>query len=256
MKKRLIVIGDLHCGHRGGLTPPAWQISGGKSPKINALQSEMWKKYRELVRKYKAFDGKLMLVCNGDAIDGDVARGELTESDLLQQVKMAQTCIDVWGAKEHFFMEGTPFHTGKVVRFEEVLADKYDEELLEEEFLTINGHVFYFRHKVGRSGLPHGRHTAPAKESMLNRLEYERGQCPKANTLCFSHVHYHTFCGYPGTTAMTLPALQTISNYGGRECSGQIDWGITVFDVDNSGSCSWVADTQIIEGTKKVARKA
>jgi len=50
MIKHGIAIGDFHCGHKVGLTPPNWQIrvsekSSTKRPKWSRIQSELWDEF-------------------------------------------------------------------------------------------------------------------------------------------------------------------------------------------------------------------
>lgn len=62
--KRIIAIGDLHCGHLAGLTPPRWQV---RTPaKFSTLQRECWRFYADNLAGSKPD----LLICNGDAITG------------------------------------------------------------------------------------------------------------------------------------------------------------------------------------------
>jgi hypothetical protein len=255
MNKRVVVVGDLHCGHVGGLTPPGWHFTKKRDKKLNELHVEQWKQFKSLAKKVRNFDGELIVVCNGDAIDGSSTKAirEAITSDRSSQIDMAQICLQQLAGDTYRFVEGTPFHTGKEESWEAELADKFDSDIKPERFLTVNGVTFYFRHKIGRSGIPHGRHTPVAKEHMLKELDTARGAAPSADIMCYSHVHYHVGTFGPGWISMTLPALQTISNYGGRECSGQIDWGLTYFDINTNGSFSWEADIRQITAAKKTA---
>ena len=256
MVKRIIALGDLHCGHVGGLTPPGWQIDSERNPFYAALEAEMWKKYRALVRKYtKNFDGKLIVVCNGDAIDGNRNIGESITSDRSEQVDMAIKCLQIWDADQYIFTQGTPYHTGKEENWERELAERMEGEIAPVHYLDIDGLIFYFRHKVGRSGVPYGRNTAVAKAKVWNELMSMNEDVPKAHIMCFSHVHYHTYCGGNGWLGMTLPALQTVSAYGARECDGPVDWGISYFDVDKGKLINWDADIIEIASTKAEALK-
>ena len=245
MKKRVIALGDLHCGHMGGLTPPGWQADKERLPAIRQHQQNVWGKYAKLARQYtKGYDGKIIVVCNGDAIDGTRNVGECLTNDRTEQVAMAAACLSKWGADEYFFTGGTPVHTGKEEHWEKVLASRFDAALHPALHLDVNGRLFYFRHKVGRSSVFHGRHTAPAKVRLWQELGAERD---KASIICLSHVHYHTVAGGPDGLAMTLPALQTFTDYGTRECDGHVDWGIVVFDVDERGEYDWKAKTTRLE---------
>lgn len=255
MRKRIIVVGDLHCGHVGGLTPPGWRVSAKESPALHDMQVETWKLYRGMVRRHGKFDGKTTIVCNGDAIDGNRNLSELVTADRISQVDMAERCLALWNADNYVFVEGTPYHTGKAENWESVLADRFDADIKPRRYLDVNGRMFFFRHKVGRSTIPYARHTSPAREKTLLELAAGRKDAPEASVFCFSHVHYHTYAGGPGWLVMTLPALQTVSDYGAREFSGQVDWGITVFDVENDGSYTWFTDIRQVESVKEEATR-
>ena len=251
MLKRFIVLGDLHCGHAGGLTPPGWQMKEERSPYFAAIESEMWRKYRALVRKYtKGFKGKLIVVCNGDAIDGNHNIGECITTDRSEQVDMAVKCLQPWNASQYIFTYGTPFHTGKEEDWERELANKFEGDIAPFQYVDVDGLTFFFRHKIGRSGVPYGRNTAVAKVKVWNELMAANAEVPRADILCFSHVHYHSYCGGADWMGMTLPALQTVSSYGGRECDGPVDWGITCFDVNKGVLQSWCSDITTINTTK------
>jgi hypothetical protein len=250
-KKRIIALGDLHCGHVGGLTPPGWQTREDRNESLYKLQSEMWRKYRALILKYtKNYDGKLIVVCNGDAIDGNRNIGECITSDRSEQVDMATKCLQPWNADQYVFTTGTPFHIGKEENWESILAERFNSTVSGENYLDADGCVFYFRHKIGRSGVPYGKNTALAKKKIWNKLRSIDGEVPNADILCFSHVHYHTYCGESSWMAMTLPALQTVSDYGQRECDGKVDWGITTFDLNNGKLEAWGTDVVRIKNAE------
>jgi hypothetical protein len=94
MKKRIIVLGDLHCGHVAGLTPPAYQYkeveeSTTKHNKWAKLQNDLWIQYINLLERYKPFDVGFAM---GDLIDGKEAKSggtELIYSDRNSQVDMS-----------------------------------------------------------------------------------------------------------------------------------------------------------------------
>jgi hypothetical protein len=71
---------------------------------------------------------------------------------------------------------------------------------------------------------------------------------PQATIILRGHVHYTIDCGDPTWRAIILPALQGMgSKYGARQCSGTVDFGITVFDVEDDGSFVWKVETVRVE---------
>ena len=251
----VVACGDLHSGHRGGLTPPAWFDNGERPSNLRALQEEGWKRWKKLAKKYAKPD---VLICNGDAIDGRGERSgsrELVSVDRMDQVHMAQTCLSQFRAKHVVLSRGTPYHTGNIEDFEDLIAERLGAEIHNHPFIDIGGVMFDVKHKVGGSQIPHGRHTAIARARLQNVLWSLRETQPKAAVLLRSHVHFHNYCGGADWLAMTLPCLQMGSDYGTRQCEGIVDWGIVVFDIEKGRVKSWQAETtQLVAGKSQVLK--
>lgn len=234
--KTVAVISDLHCGHRAGLTSPEyWYQENDISATRNnfaRIQRAMWQWYEKTVLAIGPVD---VLICNGDALDGKGEKSggnELITTDRDEQISIAKQAIELWQAKKIFIIEGTPYHTGKEESWESVLADLVGARFAAHEWIDVDGVIFDCRHKIGSSVIPHGRHTAPARDMLWNRLWAERGTHPNADVLIRSHVHYHTVTGDAYKTAITTPCLQSHSKFGSRECSGTNDLGLITFAVD------------------------
>lgn len=230
----MVVISDLHCGHLVGLTHPDWHYMGDDKTCKN--QRELWKWYESVIASLKPID---ILVVNGDAIDGTGWRAGGTDQktvDRLEQCDMAAKAIECAEANTIRMTYGTPYHTGQGEDWESIIADKVGAKIESHAFFDVDGVVFDIKHKVGSSGIPHGRHTAVAKEKLWNTMWSDRKQQPDADVVIRSHVHYHSFCGTPDHLAMTTPALQGYgSKFGARQCSGLVDIGLVYFDIDDGG---------------------
>jgi len=266
MKKRGIVVSDLHCGHACGLTPPAWQTKevNGTTTKHNKwarLQRQLWDHYKRMIDELGPFHFGLYV---GDGIDGTGRKSggtELITTDREEQSDMAIECLNavLLNARRGFEwvgVYGTGYHTGNDEDWENRIAERAGfKKIGAHEWVDVNGCVFDLKHKIGSSTIPHGRHTATAKERMWNILwNHEDALQPDANVFLRGHVHYHAFCGGPGWVAMTLPALQGMgTKYGARQCTGLVDWGVTVFDVADDGAFDWHAETVKIESQKAKA---
>lgn len=238
-KKRMVVISDLHCGHLVGLTPPEWHYQ--QDGRLYKIQKELWNWYAGEINKLKPID---ILVVNGDAIDGKGSRAGGTDQktvDRVEQVDMAIKAIEYCKAKTIRMTYGTPYHTGDGEDWEKLVANGVDGKIESHAFLDINGTVFDIKHKIGSSATPHGRFTAVARDKLWNTVWNSRGeQQPDSGFLIRSHVHYHVDCGTSEWRAMTTPALQGYgSKYGARQCSGTVDIGFVVFDIDPKGNVSW-----------------
>lgn len=149
---------------------------------------------------------------------------------------------------------GTPYHTGDAEDYESALADKLGCEVKAHLWLDVDGCVLDCKHHVGGSSVPHGRHTAVARERLWNLLWEERALQPRAQLVARSHVHYHAYSGAPGWVAMTLPALQAAhTKYGARRCAGTVDWGIVIVDCQRGRVTAWRALTHQL---RSVAERA
>jgi hypothetical protein len=245
MPKRLVVISDLHCGHRAGLTPPDWQwperSKTAERRRFAEVQRRVWEFYATTLASLAPID---CLVVNGDAIDGKGERSggtELLEADRTEQVAMAACCIREAKARRIYVISGTPYHTGR--------EDDYEADLAREvgaahygahEWIDCEGVIFDVRHKVSSSVIPHGRNTGPNRAALWNSLWAERGIQPRAQVIVRSHVHYHVYSGDARRLVITTPALQAWTKYGSKECEGTNDIGLVNFDCDK-GSYTWLA---------------
>jgi hypothetical protein len=235
--KRMVLISDLHCGCRFGLTPPAWQYHDrdGYHAKVGRFQKEFWTWFSSSIDVVKKEHPVDILIANGDCIDGKGERSggtELLESDRNEQIKISKVCIDYVGAKQKIIVNGTPYHVGKEDDFEATLAALLDAQYANHLHVDIEGVKFDIRHKVNSSVIPHGRYTAPRREAVWSAMWGERGLSEKANFIIRSHVHYYTLSEDAATTVVTTPCLQGWTKYGSRECSGIVDIGFLVFDCE------------------------
>jgi hypothetical protein len=242
--KRVLVISDLHCGHRAGLTPPDRQYSESDAEdlsKYGDVQSKMWTWYCDTVKSLGKID---TLVINGDSIDGKADKSggtELITSDRRLQVAMAADAINLVGAAKIYVIKGTAYHTGTEEDWEEVLADKVGAAHVGfHEWIDAEGVIIDFKHKASSSVVPHGRFTGPARAAVWNVLWSEREMQPRANIIVRSHIHYHIYCGTPERLILTTPALQAWTKFGSREIEGTNDIGLVSIDCEK-GEYTWRA---------------
>lgn len=242
MMKKIIVLSDTHCGHRTGLTPPDyWDNPESDFKYYHDIQKKMWEWFSnkiDSIRPDTGFDG---LFFAGDAIDGNAKINsgiELITSDRNTQISIAEEIINFINAKKNVIIAGSAYHTGKEEDFEQILADKTGAHFGSHEFVDVDGIIFDLKHKIGGSSIPHGRHTAIAKESLWNVLSAERGIHPRANVFIRGHVHYFGYCGDAHDLRITLPALEWSTHFGARNCSGTIDIGFIEFNIEN-GNYTW-----------------
>ncbi len=242
--KRIVVIGDTHCGHEFGLTPPAWQYRQDGHPRIAKaakFQRALWKFAVEALEDLKPID---ILIVNGDAIDGKGEKSggvEQITTDRLEQCEMAAEYINLAQAKQVRILHGTRYHVGKDEDFEQVICDKVsgNVSIQGHGFFDVNGCILDVKHKVGGSSVPHGRHTAIARAHLWNQLWAAHGRQPQANILLRSHDHYFVYAGGPGWVGIVCPALSYGTSFGIRECEGIVNVGLLNIDIDNAGGWKW-----------------
>lgn len=242
MSKKILIIGDLHCGSMCGLTPPDWFVSKGRNPFYASLQREMWDNYMEMCHEFGKVDA---LIVNGDVIDGKGTRSgstELITADMFEQCDMVVEALKQIKADQTMFTYGTPYHTASPngEDFDKEVADRMNASIHDELNVSVEGLVFNVKHKVGASGSPYNRAAPVGKQRLWNALESLNGESNIADVFVRSHVHYFSFCGEAKWYAFTLPALQSSeTKYGARQCYGATDWGMCLFHVDDGSLVGW-----------------
>jgi len=241
--RRVLIASDFHSGHVVGLTMKQWDVTSPleylqKAARMRELIREF---YLETIEKLKPID---LLIVPGDCIDGRGERSggtELLTTDRNVQVKMARDAILAVGAEVVVGAFGTAYHTGDSEDWEGILASMVNAyKWGSVDSIDVNGLIFNYRHHIGGSQTPIGRHTALAREQIWNLLWAERGEYPRADIILRAHVHYHVFNGGPGWLAMTTPALQGYgSKFGARRMSGLVDIGLVHFDITSKEDYSW-----------------
>jgi len=251
--KTVIMLGDLHCGHQSGLTHPDWQSGSNSASK---LREEMWKWYADEVA---ATPKPHLVVANGDLIDGrgEASGGrELITVQQIEQAAMASAALKVWDARNYAMSYGTPYHSGKKENYEDLIAKDLKCKPKNHLFLGVNGVKFDIKHKVGGSGIPHGRHTATAKADTWNMVWADEKLQPRCDVFIRSHVHFFQYSGNSSKLRMTLPALQAAATeYGARQCEGYVDFGFVVFTIHEDGSYEWEPRIRKLKGVKETTTK-
>lgn len=234
---------DFHCGHALGLTPPEY------NPQYDDPYLQSLSQYREMLYNWTFSEVKKsprpdVLVVNGDLIDGKGKHSggtEQIEMDRLAQAEMAAKIIKNVNPKEVRMVYGTPYHSGRQEDYEDevatILGCPKPESVLD---INVNGFIFNFRHKIGRSSIPHGRATQLLKEQLWNQLWADRDEYPLADILIRSHVHYFIYAGGKDHLNVITPALQGYgSKYGERLITGTVDYGFMSFEVYNDQEFDW-----------------
>jgi len=248
--KRVVVIGDMHCGHRVGLTPPAWQLNpeNENDAKWYKLHAAQWDWYVKTIGRLRPIH---LLLVMGDCVEGQGKRADgrdVMRHERGDQVEMARFAIAQAEARHIEMVYGSRYH---VRDWEDdlcrLLGDK--AKIGAHGWPKVHGVTFDIKHKVGGSSVPHGRLTAVARAKVWNELWAARNRQPDADIILRGHVHYWAYCGGMGAKrewmAMTCPALQDGgTEFGAEQCEGLIDFGLLYFDVHKDGS--WERHAEIV----------
>lgn len=240
---RVLAIGDFHCGHEVGLTPPGWnpQYERPELQKGSDYRSYMWDRFSSVIRSYGPFD---VCIANGDLIDG---RGEKiggTEEifvDRDKQILMATEVLETVKAKEYYITRGTDYHVGPYENFEDTIAKNIGARAIGDVLkIDVGGLMFNAKHHIGGSQSPQGRATALLREDTWDALWAIKKDFVRADVILRSHVHYFLAVTMPDMLIMTLPGLQGYgTRFGERRMSGIIDFGVVVFDVAGKDNFTW-----------------
>lgn len=255
MSKRIVIMSDLHCGHRVGLTPPNYQYRDGdlRLLPFAVIQRELWNWAKA---KMKDLQPIHTLCCVGDLVDGKGEASGSTEqitTDAQEQARWAAEFIKMAKPKNVLINYGTSFHTGKDTDYEEIVADLVDaKEIKSQIFVNINGKTFDLKHHVASGNLPHTKYTAIAREKLQNDAWnlYDERQ-PQSDLLFRGHGHAYAFCGDSRFLGVKLPAMSGYgSKYGERRCSQVVDVGFFEVNIDNGGRYSWEPHLLVAEFLK------
>lgn len=238
--KRVLLMGDLHSGHRVGLTPPWVEPYKPEYDRWSMLRRELWNHYESTVLSLKPID---YCMINADCIDGRGERSgghELILPNRQDQCKCASSAIKIVNAGSYHMTYGTPYHTGKLEDWECGIAKELDATIGGHEWYTINGVTIDMKHKVGNTQVPYSKGTAISRERLWNMMWQDIGEQPKAQIIVRSHVHWHFDCGDHTWRGIYLPALQGQgTKFGARQCSNIVHFGVVHLDIYNDGRFRW-----------------
>jgi hypothetical protein len=252
--KRIFIGADGHSGHFVGLTPPHWQYkeTPGYDPtkrnKYRRIQAECWDFFKTKIYKVRKEHRIDVAIWNGDMVDGKqerVAGTEAIEASMERQAIMATNVIKYVNAKENVMTYGTHYHVSCCGEdWENHIAEKIGAKIGAHEWVRAKGTSTRFdvKHHVGSSVIPHGRHTAVAREGLWSRIWEQEKLTPRADVVIRSHAHYFSYNGNSSQLCIITPALQAMgTKYGARRCSGTVNFGFLIFDVYPNGKYTWEA---------------
>lgn len=233
-KYRVLLAGDLHCGHLAGLTPKGYGTNpeNPMEQQFVDFQKETWDFFEKKIMSLKPFTHAIW---NGDLIEGRGKKSKGTEliyADRLKQVEMAATVIDYVNAPQNVISYGTPYHVGDGEDFERVIAEKTDSLLNAENLLNIGGVIINAKHHTNGTSTPYGAGTPLLKDALWGDLWAQLEDNPTADVVVRSHTHTFLKINDGFRTAIILPALQgALTKYGTIKCSKVVHWGFAYMDI-------------------------
>ncbi len=240
--KTVLVLSDIHVGHRLAVCPLVFTDSNDATYTANKVQRALHRAWIETVKAWKNPD---ILVINGEPIDGQQPKDKGVEAwttNYLDQIDASVGLVKMFGAKKTYVTRGSNYHVEQGgVSIEEIFgqrigAEKVDGRFVSNElFLDVEGVTFSFAHHI--SGSVSGwmyRSTPPAKEMMLAQLNQSH-KWP-FDVLVRSHNHYYWYVGSSSKLALLTPCWQLQTWFVQRKTSaGSIpDIGSVRFAVDGN----------------------
>lgn len=116
MRKKILVLNDLHVGSSFGLLPPEFMDTAGNVHQQNVGQKYLWERFTQTLKRIQPqkIDA---IVINGDLYDGMQPKNKgipLTLHRWPDQreaaVKVLEEVRNTFPKTEWFFVEGTPYH--------------------------------------------------------------------------------------------------------------------------------------------------
>ena len=235
--KRILFLGDTHCGHISGLTPPAWRVSKERCEMIgqdwHSVQETCWNTYLKYIEELKPIHG---ICVGGDCGDGLQKKQnglELIVTDEEEQAQMAYECIKKADAQNHACVVGTPYHIGPQYIIDKLVASKLNAPIDNTMDVLVNGCRIRFRHKIGGTQTPVGGDIALRKKDINDLIWKEEHGLPKADLQAFFHVHRWRMIDMK---IFSCPALQAWTSFGSRQCESIIHWGLFAVDINDDGA--------------------
>lgn len=269
---RVMIMGDTHCGSTSGLTPPSYDSEPADKTssdfQLYELRRWHWDEFSSSIARFGPFD---VCIANGDLIDGTQRKSnglDLIVQDRIAQADMAQAILHKVNAARYAFTLGTPYHTGDVEDFEQLVANEFGCEAKKAVIVKVNGVTIQATHHAQGSQNPGTRQNRLGVEGAVIRKRYYEGRGEKIDLFFRSHAHYTGSYRDGGLEGWRVPSLQLVntSKYG-RSFGMDLDYGFLVADVYGPGAFSvqevtWKPDIPetdlevIVDGAARERRKA
>lgn len=249
--KKVMIIGDTHCGHWTGLAAPQYHLKPGDDPDLERcrrVQEALWNFYEGTLKIFGSVDE---CIINGDCVQGDDERNrgvELIQGDRVKQADIATTCFKRVKATKFSVIGGTLAHAGDAEDYDKLVAEKLNAAGYPCTFHNVDYLPKYYdvcfnvRHEL-RCGRQPTVQAAALRRILIDELvDVHKGyQDEPSDVLVRSHIHlYSDVAGFRiGSRCFTLPALQMRGSKIGRKYSGSYDVGMVLFYIGPNGKEDW-----------------
>ena len=258
--ERIACISDCHCGHKGGITPPAWQFSFDRDPYWAKMQRFGWEKMTGWIEELRPVDGYRACLLVGDLIDGrqQINGGqELVAATPEEQSDIAIEYIKQVAPRNgaHAMAFGTPYHTGKLNDDEHKIADAFEipaELRGDRVIVNIDGCIIDLRHKTGGSQSPVGGDASLRSQQVNCLMWHVMHGFPVPHLLIRAHIHRHQMICDTLPHVCVLPGQQLWTKFGARQCDRPVQFGFAAFDWDTEKQevVRWTVKTEPLSSTK------
>ena len=230
--KRLLFMGDTHCGAVTGLLPPQYQ-----SEETEPVAGPLWTWYSETVAEIGPVDA---LCLTGDLVDGpgvkDLGNGHVS-TDTEEQANIAASALAIVKARRTYAVYGTPYHTVTTWSAENMVARLIGARIADSQYLQVYGRRISIRHVVGRSDTPYGQGTLAHKELIRDLMTALQDRQEPADIVVRGHVHTYAAIDDGDRWGIIVPALQLPGSVFGRT---QRPWryrvGMVLLEISPDGA--------------------
>jgi hypothetical protein len=249
MKKKLLVLNDLHVGSSFGLLPPDFMDTKGNVHLQNCGQKYLWERFTQTLSRIQPQHIDAVVI-NGDLCDGMQPKNKgvpLTlhrwEDQREASVAVLMEVKNTFPTAQWFFIEGTPYHEERdnVVQAAYLLLEK-TPDVRRTLKLRVGDAILQFHHETSFSG---GITKAGSleKEIVNQWLAEASNDWDKVHCEVRAHCHYFAYVGRKDRLAIVCPAWQLQTEYSTKNSPNKNipDIGCVVLTVDDSllkyGTC-------------------
>lgn len=264
--RAVVVLSDLHCGHRLGLLAPGTELLDPSSqpeepgywvPSLGPTQVYLWDLYRAQMGAVLARGYDVVLVVNGDLTHGVKYGAGVFTNSIYDQCVVAEWCLDPWlegGVRTVRIVRGTASHTvdgsteSMIARSLGARYPKADVGIAGHGLFTIGGVRFDVAHHGPSQGIREWTSGNQCRYYLRSLMfgEIGRGRTPPDWVI---RSHYHGFmpaervhaAGHTSEIVLT-PCFCGMSDHGRQATRSAFiqTHGLIVFAIEE-GRCAMEA---------------